>query len=394
MQRFGHEIKGAWLLEPNTAYLNHGTVGATPLQVLRAQQALQEEIERQPARFMLRELTATVGAGVGASGLKESRLYTATRSVAAFLGVEADDLAFVANATTGINGVLSSVVLSPGDEIVLTSMGYGAIDAAARYYARRVGARVVTADIPFPLHNADQLFEVVRDAVTGNTRLLIIDHVASGSSLIFPVARIAAWARERGVSVLVDGAHAPGMMPLELSRLGVDWYVGNLHKWAFAPRGCGFLWATREAQQGLHPPVISWGLDQGFGAEFEWTGTADPTPFLSAPQALAFMHELGESEMRIYNHGLATGAAGLLSERLGVSLPAPQEMFGSMVTLILPEGLGRDQLAASALQDRLLFEHAIEIPVHAEQGHLHLRLSAQVYNELADYQRLAGALVP
>jgi isopenicillin-N epimerase len=194
------------------------------------------------------------------------------------------------------------------------------------------------------------------------------------------------------VPVLADGAHAPGALPLEIPKLGVDWYVGNLHKWAFAPRSAGILWATPARQHSLHPPVISWGLDQGFTAEFDWVGTRDPSPFLAAPEGLSFMRELGLESIRAYNHDLAWEAARMLCERWGTKLGVSEAMVGSMVTLPLPEYLGSTREDAFRVRDALLFRNRIEAQVHAWRGRLWVRLSAQIYNAMVDYERLASAL--
>ena len=203
---------------------------------------------------------------------------------------------------------------------------------------------------------------------------------------------MAAACRERGVAVLADGAHAPGAIALDIASLGVDWYAGNLHKWAWSPRSCGILWAARDRQVGLHPAVVSWGLDQGFAAEFDWVGTRDPAPFLAAPEGIDMMREMGVEAVRRHNHDLAASAARLLASRWGTSVPAPESAIGVMATLPLPERAGRTPEEAAALRDALLFEDGIEVQLHAASGRLWVRISAQVYNETADYERLASAV--
>jgi isopenicillin-N epimerase len=207
------------------------------------------------------------------------------------------------------------------------------------------------------------------------------------------VAEIAARLNRRGVAVLVDGAHVPGALALDVPSLGVDWYVANLHKWAFAPRSSGFLWASPARQQGLHPAVISWGLDRGFTTEFDLPGTRDPSPFLAAPAALSFIDELGGlSTIHAYTHDLAWHGAHLVAERLGTTFDTPKSMVGPMASVMLPSSLGSTHDAAAELRDGLLFEDNIEVQVQATRERLHVRVSAQVYNDLTDFERLAEAI--
>jgi isopenicillin-N epimerase len=194
------------------------------------------------------------------------------------------------------------------------------------------------------------------------------------------------------VAVLADGAHAPGMLPLDVPSLGVDWYVANLHKWAHAPRSAGFLWAHPDRQAGLHPPVISWGLDEGFTAEFDWVGTRDPSPWLAAPAGIAFLDELGLDAVRRYNHDLAWHAARSLTTRWQTPLEIREDHIGSMATIALPASLGSTADDALRLRNALLFEDGIEVQVHAGHGRLWTRVSAQVYNDEDDVARLGDAV--
>ncbi|WP_027891938.1 aminotransferase class V-fold PLP-dependent enzyme [Calidithermus chliarophilus] len=386
---FGRAMLEHWLLDPAITYLNHGTVGATPRRVLEAQQAIRDEIERQPARYLLRELM-NLAPGPPA---RPPRMRVAAEAVAAFMGARGEDLVFVDNATTGVNAVLRSLRLEPGDELLITDLAYGAVINTAAFVARERGARLVTVHLPFPTRDPGEYVERVARAVTPRTRVAILDHVTSESALILPLAEMAAACRARGVPVLADGAHAPGAIPLDIPGLGVDWYTGNLHKWAFAPRSCGFLWVAPERQRDLHPPVISWGLDQGLHQEFDWVGTRDPSPFLAAPEGIAFMQDfLGLEAMRRYNHALAWQAAQHLTERWETRLETPRSMVGCMVSVPLPEHAGSTREEAARLKDALLFEHRIEAPVIAVQGRLWVRVSAQVYNDLDDIERLARAV--
>lgn len=402
MPDFGRSLLSHWWLDPAQTYLNHGTAGATPRVVLEAQQSWQREIERAPARALFRDLLHWHPADAefdAAHGRPRSRLRAVREEVAAFVGARGEDLVLVDNATTGINAVLRSLVLAPGDEILVLDQAYGAVARAAGFVAGAAGARVAVAPLPWPVAGdaaavARACADAVERALTPRTRLAVLDHVASESGLVLPLAEMAARCRARGVPVLADGAHAPGALALDLPSLGVDWYVGNLHKWAFAPRACGLLWASPRRQAGLHPAVVSWGLGEGFEREFDWTGTRDPSALLAIPAALAFMREtLGVTAMRAWNHGLAWRMAGALARRWGVDWRVPEAMVGCMAAVPLPARVAAlGAAAAPRLKDWLLRERAIEAQVLAIHGVPHVRLAAQVYNDEDDFERLAAAV--
>ncbi len=400
-EAFGRPLLGQWWLDPAIIYLNHGTVGATPRVVLEAQHAWQRRIETQPARFLFREAlhwSAADAVVSASSGHPRSLVRAAADEVGAFVGARGEDIVFD-NASTGINAVLRSLALADGDEILILDQAYGAVAKAAGFVARQAGARVVTVALPFPVDGdaadvTSAYADAVERALGPRTRIAVIDHVASDTALVLPVAEIAARCRAHGVPVLVDGAHAPGAIALDIPGLGVDWYVGNLHKWAFVPRACGLLWAAPERQAALHPPTISWGLDTGMTSEFDWTGTRDPSAILAAPTALAFMREaLGVDAMRAWNHDLVWRMAHALAKRWGRCWTVPEAMVGCMATVPLPErldALGTD--AMPRLKDWLLRERGIEAQVLALHGRAHVRLAAQVYNDESDYERLAQAI--
>jgi len=379
---------GEWALDDRVLYLNHGTVGATPRCVLAEQQRLRDEMERQPAQFLLREVAPLAGTPSGSP----SRMRIAAAEVASFLSCNGPDLAFVDNATTGANAVLQSFDLREGDEILVTDHGYGAVTYAARHAARRAGAVVRTVALPYPRFDAAQAIARVSAALTARTRLAVLDHITSESALLLPLAELAAVCRHKGVAVLADGAHAPGAIALDIPALGVDWYTANLHKWAWAPRSSAILWAPPSRQGGLHPPVISWGLDQGFTQEFDWVGTRDPTPWLAAPAGLRFMQELGLHAVQAWNHQLACEAGRWLCRHWGTDLGVSERDTGTMITVPLPARLGSTREDAAALRDALLFEDGIEVQLHAWGGNLFARVSAQVYNEMADVERLGSAV--
>jgi isopenicillin-N epimerase len=247
-------------------------------------------------------------------------------------------------------------------------------------------------EVPFPGVTPEAVTATVLAAIGPKTRLVVIDHVTSSTALILPVAEIAAGARGRGVMVLVDGAHAPGAIPLDVPAIGVDWYSANLHKWAWSPRSAGFLWTDPRHQATTHPLTISWGLDQGYTSEFDWVGTRDPSGYLAAPIALDFMRSLGVEAVMGYGHSLAWEAARWLTSRWGETLPCPECMVGAMVTVPLPAALGAGVETAKRLRLELLVEDRIEAQIHDIRDRLWVRISAQIYNEMADIERLAHAI--
>lgn len=401
---FGRAMLAEWPLDPSITYLNHGTVGVTPRRILAAQQEIRDAIERQPSRFLLRELArldfardrpldvARGRAGAfPATPVRQPRMRAAADVVAAFLGARGDDLVFVDNVTTGAGAVLQSFPLEPRDEILVSDLAYGGVVRAALYAARRRGAAVRTVDMPYPFRPG-AIADAFVGAVGPATRLAIVDHVTAESALVLPLAEIAETLKARGVAVLADGAHAPGAIPVNIPALGVDWYVGNLHKWAWVPRSSGILWAAPERQADLHPLVASWGLDGGFTVEFDMPGTRDPSAHLTAPAALGLLEGWGFDAITQYNHGLAWTGARRLAECWGTELETPETMIGTMATVPVPRDCGTTREEAQALRDGLLFEDGIEVQVHAWRGRIHIRISAQIYNDMTDVERLARAV--
>src|SRR5471032_1874044 len=305
MPTFGRSMLEHWLLDLEATYLNHGTVGAPPKRVLQKQQALRDDMERQPSRFVLRELD-------GHQPMPwrlESRLREAIGHIAPFVGSRSEDLVFVPNVTTGLNAVLRSVPLGPGDEVVISDLGYGAVALAAGVVTRERGATLRTVEMPYPLRDYGDVVDTIVRALTPRTKLVVMDHITAQTALVLPVAVIVRECHARGVPVLVDGAHAPGAIALDIPAIGADWYAANLHKWAHAPRSCGILWAKPEHQATLHHPVVSWGSDQGFHAEFEHQATSDATSYLAAPAGIALLREWDFDAVRAYMHGLAVEAS-------------------------------------------------------------------------------------
>jgi isopenicillin-N epimerase len=388
--QFGRQFLSEWALEPGLTYLNHGTVGATPRVVQRAQQAIREEMERQPSRFLLRDLGAHTS---NTRTRPRPYLREAADRVAGFLGATGDDLVFVDNITMGANAVLQSFPLEPGDEILVSDLGYGGVTNAATLAARRARATLTTAVVPRPITNAAMVTEAFESAVGPRTRIAIVDHVAAQTALILPVADIIARLRARGVAVIVDGAHVPGAIALDIESIGADYYIANLHKWMWTPISSGILWAPPARQAGLHCAITSWGLDGSFAEEFDTPGTRDSSAHLAAPAAIDLMERLGVDAIRSWNHRLAWDAAQYLTSAWGTTFDPPETMVPTMVTVRLPEALGSTQAEAQALRDRLLFEHRIEAPIHDASGQLWVRVSAQIYNDMSDIEQLASTIL-
>ena len=368
-----------WCIDPAVAYLNHGSFGACPIEVLERQSALRREMEREPVDFLV--------------GALPSRLNAARESLAAFLGADPRDLVFVPNATAGVNAVLRSLAFAPGDELLLTDHTYAACRKTADYAAQRSGARVVVARLPFPCADDEEIVSAILACVTPRTRVALLDHVTSPTALVLPVKRLISHLRMRGVDVLVDGAHAPGMVPIALSNLGAAYYTGNAHKWLCAPKGAAFLHVRRDRQAGLHPNVISHGYTAGLHAEFDWTGTFDPTPWLCIPEALRFVGGLlpgGWPEVMAANRQLTLAARELLLRTAGLDAPCPARMIGSMASIPLPQpaaGSPAAQLDSKGLH-AWFRTRGVETWLHPDPVLL-LRISAQLYNDMEQFKRLA-----
>lgn len=381
-----------WLLDPGVRFLNHGSFGACPRAVLAAQQRYREEMERAPVSYLAREL--------------EGRLDGVRRELGAFVGADPADLAFVRNATTGVNAVVSSFAFAPGDELLVTDHAYNACRNAFEHAARRAGASVAVAHVPFPLASPDEVVEAVLARVSPRTRLALLDHVTSPTALVFPIARLVAELRERGIETLVDGAHAPGMIEVALDALGAGYYTGNCHKWLCAPKGSAFLHVRRDLRASVRPAIISHGANSPrtdrsrFALEFDWTGTDDPTPVLAIPDALRFLGSLlpgGWPDLRRRNRALALEGRRFLLDALDVAPPAPEEMIGSIASVPLPDdrsGAPRVPFEWHPLQRALFEQTAVEVPVMTWPAppKRQIRISAQLYNSAADYRALAGAL--
>jgi isopenicillin-N epimerase len=372
------EVRALWPLEPTVAHVNHGSYGAVPTPVLEEQQSWRDRMESNPLRFLRRELPAA--------------LVAARAEVAGFLGAGPTSLAFVHNATSGASTVLAAFPFEPGDAVLLTDHAYGAVRIAAERFVPDRGARVDSVHLPLTAED-DEVVDAVLGAVHERTRLVVLDQVTSPTARRLPLVRLVPALQERGVAVLVDGAHAPGMLAVDLDRLGADFFVGTLHKWCCAPRGAGVLHAAERWRPVLRPLVASWGEDEGFPLAFDDTGTEDPSAWLSAPRALRVLEGLGLDRLRRHNVELAV--AGQLEVAAALQVPAadlPRDSGVSMQLVPLPEGVADTAAAAGELQDRIGEQAAVEVAISSFDGRGYVRLSAHAYNAPADYHRLATDL--
>jgi isopenicillin-N epimerase len=379
-------IPGARLLfslDPGVSYLNHGTLGAVPVGVQRVQQRLRDEIEANPIKFY-------------GQGLLDRVIHT-RRHLAAFLGADPDGSALMQNTTAAVSLVLQSVRLESADEVLLTDHAYGAVALAARRRCRRVGATARTVALP-PAGTAAEVVARIRSALRpGKTKLLIIDQVSSATAMIFPVREITAAAHEHDIPVLVDAAHVPGMLPVDVTSLGADFWVGNLHKWAFAPRGTALLAVAPQWRRQIEPLIVSWEQEGGFPLSVEYQGTLDYTPWLAAPAGLFTLRTLGWEAVRAHNAGLAEYGQRVVGAALGLApadLPDPGSPDAPMRIVPLPGGLATTTPEAYALRLHIGEKLATEVAVNAWGGRGLLRLSAQVYNRPEEYDRLAERLPP
>jgi isopenicillin-N epimerase len=369
----GIGLREEFLLDPSVTFLNHGSFGACPRAVFERYQHWQLELERQPVLFLARRL--------------DELLEEARSALGAYVGADPDDLVFVPNATAGVNIAARPLGLKPGDEVLSTDLEYGALDLAWEHVCRDFGARYVRTPIRLPLASAEEVAETIWAGVGPHTRVLFLSHHTSSTAFTLPVAELCRRARERGIRTIVDGAHVPGHLPLDLRALDVDYYAGNCHKWLCAPKGAGFLYVRRELQRDIHPLVISWGYqgdEPSFLSRHEQQGTGDPSAYLSVPAAIEWQRTHNWDSVRERCHELARRARNELG--LEPLTPDSTDFFRQMVALRLPEGAPAD------LQERLYDEHRIEIPVseHGE-GRL-IRASFQGYNDAGDLERLEAAL--
>jgi isopenicillin-N epimerase len=381
-----HPLRDAFLLDPDTVFLNHGSFGACPREVFEKHQQWQLEMERNPVEFLGRR--------------SASLLAQARQRLGEYLGASGDDLVFIPNATTGVNIVSRSLQLQPGDEILSTDHEYGACDATWRLVCERAGAHLRRVTVPLPFEPAAWAASVMAQ-VGPRTRMIFASHITSTTALIFPVAELCALARAAGVPTLIDGAHAPGQVALDLPSVGADYYTGNCHKWLCAPKGSAFLHARPELQAALDAPVVSWGYVAGIGGHsgfdaytgrstferrLQWQGTRDLAAFLTVPTAIDFQSRHDWPTRRAQCHQMAIETLHRVSRRNGLPPVAPDESYAQLVTIPVHSE------DADGLRRHLYEQHRIEVPVTTHGPHTFVRVSVQAYNTQADLDALCGAL--
>ena len=393
-----------WALDPTVTFLNHGSFGACLRAILEVQRGWRDKLESNPVRMLGRDL--------------EDLLDWSRSEIGGFVGASGDDLALMPNATAGINTVLRSLRWKAGDEVLATNHAYNAALNALRFAAAGSSAKVVLATIPFPIESPDQAFDAIMAAVTPRTKLAMIEHVTSPTALILPIERLVPALAEKGVDVLVDGAHGPGMVPLKIAELAPAYYAGTTHKWVCAPKGSAFLYVRRDRQAVIKPLAISHGASDTrtdrsrFRLDFDWTGTFDPTAWLTIPAAIDGLGEMlpgGWPSVRAANKDLMDKAKAMLADALHTPVPVPDSMTGSMASLLLPGGpwsrtevLRRKEMIEDALRGRRFEVPLIPWPgpwlvdsgdlPESTEFELLVRISAHAYNYLGQYERLASIL--
>jgi len=371
-------LANEFLLDPEIIYLNHGSFGATPRKVFEQYQRFQRELERQPVAFLGREF--------------QPRMARARKSLAKFLHTQPDHLAYVSNATTAINIVARNLPLGPEDEVLATDHEYGAMERTWQFLASNRGFKYIRQPIPVPIPAPSHILDHLWNGVTEKTRVLFLSHITSPTSVIFPIKEICDEAKKRGIMTVIDGAHAPGQIPLNLNDLGADFYAGNLHKWLCAPKGAGFLYAHPDHQPLLAPLVVSWGWKSEKPGpsvlidHHEWQGTRDPAAWLAVPEAIRFQVQHQWDSIRQSCHNLAVEVQDRLVELTGIPPIVSPDLFAQMVSSELPD------IDPETLQQYLLEKCDIEVPVFDWNGMTILRVSIQGYNSPAHVDHLIEAL--
>lgn len=374
-------MRDLFLINPEVTFLNHGSFGACPLPVFEEYQRWQRELEWQPVEFFARRM--------------EGLMQTAREALGAYVGANPDHLVFVSNATSGVNVVARSLQLAAGDEILATDHEYGACTFAWQYVCEKVGARYIQHPIPLPLPSAEEIVESLWSAVTPRTKLIFISHITSPTGLILPIEPIIRQARENGILTLVDGAHAPGHVPLDLANLGADFYTGNCHKWLCAPKGAAFLYARPEHHSWLYPLTISWGMmnpEPNLVNRHQFQGTLDLAPYLSVPKAIEFQQEHHWDQVRARCHEMAREMRTAFADLFQTEpiVPDSPAAFGQMIAALLPASWTADM--ATEAKNRLYDTYKIEIPFTLWNERVLLRASFQGYNTEADREHLVSAL--
>jgi isopenicillin-N epimerase len=374
-------LRSDFMIDPGLAYLNHGSFGAMPSVVFEEQNRWRRKVEADPIELLGRQCPALVEA--------------AKEDIGKTFGMAPRDFGLVTNATEGINAVLRSLKFAAGDELLTTNHVYNAIRQAMKFIARQSGATYREIEVAVPVRSPTEIEQAVLNAVTSRTRLVVIDHITSPTALVFPVEKILAGCADKGVDVMIDGAHGPGMFPLNIERLAPAYYAGNLHKWACGPKGSAFLWIRPDRQSPVHPLVVSHFYEQGIVKEFAWQGTRDFSAWFATPRALQYLAETGWSRIMNHNHAMAVWANEFLCAKWNVQSISPLDgtLLGSMAAVPLPPPLdiaSTDDVAR--FQQRLHDEFRVEAPFMTWNGRNYIRPCCQIYNVPDDVERLGSAI--
>lgn len=381
--KFGREVRQKHFLLEDCTFLNHGAFGATLKDALEVAQQWQRYIERQPLRFFDREVLP--------------HMAYITRRLAKFVGSDASGIVLVPNVTTAMNAVLRSIPFKTGEKLFCLNITYGAVKKLLKHIAETHHLEYQEEQLNLPLTSKQEILDLISSKLSPDTRLAVFDHVPSNAAFIMPVREIIQICHERGVLVLIDGAHALGTLPLNMKDLQPDYYTSNAHKWLCNPKGCAFLYVKQGLREQTRPLVISHGFGSGFNSEFIWSGLRDYSPFLALHAVLDFWDAVGVDRIRKQMHGLLSEAADLLVKVWKTGLLAPIEMCGSMALVQLPAEFSSNQTVeysdAETIQNHLYHKYNIEVPIKALQGRLYVRISVHIYNELSEYEKLASAVL-
>lgn len=380
-----------WMLDRGTVFLNHGSFGATPIFILEKQNEYRAKMEAEAVRYMIIEL--------------EEVLWKSKEQLATFVGAKAKDLVFVPNATYGVNTVMNNLQLNEGDEVLTHNQAYGACWNAVQYYAEKSKAKLVVAEIPFPVKSEDEIVEAIMKNVSAKTKFAMIDHVTSATGIIFPVKKIIDALHEKNIEVLVDGAHVPGMLELNLDELGAEYYTGNCHKWICSPKGSAMLHVREDKQKNFRSLIVSHTYDKQVGeklwsSHFFWPGTSDYTAYACVGDTIKFMSTvMGDwKTLRVNNHNLVVEGRKLLLDALSIEAPCPENMLGNLATVPLPlefKAPASNFNFVHPLWEKLMNEYHIQTPVFGwsrTNPKWWLRIATQAYNSIGQVKYLADVL--
>ncbi|KAL4232793.1 hypothetical protein ACF0H5_007479 [Mactra antiquata] len=383
--KFGKEIrKSHFLLEDETVFLNHGAFGGVLKDALDIAQKYQRWTERQPLRFYDRELLP--------------HLVYVTRRIAKFINSDPKDIILVENATTALNTVIQNIPLNTGDVVFTLSITYGAVKKMLKWRCEQTGAQLVAINVDFPVLGNKQIIQYVDEHLKPGTKLAVFDHIPSNTPFIMPIKEIIQICKSRKVPVLIDGAHALGSLPLDITSLDPDYYVTNAHKWFCSPKGVAVMYVRKELQPLTRPLIISHGFGSGFNSEYIWTGLHDYSSFLAVHTVIDFWNYIGRDNILEYMYQLCKQAGKMLCDSWKTNLAAPVDMFGSMCLVQLPEALHNeggtlDYSSAEKIQNILFHNYNIEVPIKCVQNKLYVRISCHIYNELSEYEKLRDAIL-